>query len=68
MSTDLNGAGSITVAASTTRIYGLLVDPSDGKIYWSGRDSGELKRANTDGSNTEILQSGLLSPRGIFIN
>jgi hypothetical protein len=62
---NLNGTGVEMVDDTDTRIYGIVFD--DGKLYWSGRDSGEIYISDLDGSNQEALKSGLASPRGIFI-
>jgi hypothetical protein len=48
-------------------MYGMVIDYTDNKLYWSGRDSGQLIRANLDGGSQEILLMDLDSPRGIFI-
>ena len=45
----------------------MAIDYTDSKMYWSGRDSGELNKANLDGSGVEVLKSGLLSPRGMLL-
>lgn len=64
---NLDGSNIQTVDSNGTRIYGMDIDTDEGKIYWSGRDSGALYRANLDGSSNEVLQSGIASPRGMFL-
>ncbi|MEP7265754.1 MAG: PKD domain-containing protein [Bacteroidota bacterium] len=64
---DLTGSGAITIVTTTSRVYGLAIDADAGKLYWADRDAGELRKANLDGSVPETVQSGLLSPRGIFL-
>jgi len=64
---NLDGSNIQTVNDNGTRIYGMDIDYEESKIYWSGRDSGELSRANLDGSGMEVLQSGITSPRGMFL-
>ncbi|HNQ26573.1 MAG TPA: PKD domain-containing protein [Aquaticitalea sp.] len=64
---NLDGTNIQTVDTNGTRIYGMDIDHEEGKIYWSGRDSGALYRANFDGSDQEVLLSGIASPRGMFL-
>ena len=64
---NLDGSNIETVDAKSTRIYGIEIDNKENKLYWGGRDSGELNRSNLDGSNKEILKSGLGSVRGIAL-
>ncbi len=65
--TNLDGTGRSTISAVATRIYGMAIDYTENKLYWSGRDSGELNRANLDGTDPEVLKDGLSSPRGIIL-
>ena len=64
---NLDGSNIMMVNDNGTRIYGMDINYEENKIYWSGRDSGELSRANLDGSAIEVLQSGIASPRGMFL-
>lgn len=64
---DLDGTNIETVDDNRTRIYGIVIDNETNKLYWGGRDSGELYRADLDGSNKEVLKSGLGSVRGIAL-
>lgn len=64
---NLDGTGRVNISDVSTRVYGMAIDYSENKLYWSGRDSGDITRANLDGSNPETLQSGLASPRGITL-
>jgi len=50
-----------------TQVFGIAIDYSTNKLYWTERDNGLIKRANLDGSAAETVLSGLSSPRGIFI-
>jgi sugar lactone lactonase YvrE len=37
---------------------GLVVDPAEGKMYWTDQTAGRIQRANLDGSTVETLFSG----------
>ena len=67
MRANLDGSGAVNISDVATRIYGMAIDYTESKIYWSGRDSGALTRANLDGSSPEVLKNGLASPRGIML-
>lgn len=64
---NLDGTGRVNISDVSTRIYGMAIDYTENKLYWSGRDSGALTRANLDGNNPEVLKDGLASPRGIAL-
>lgn len=64
---DLDGSNVETIAERATRIYGIQIDNEANKLYWGGRDTGEIYRADLDGSNKEVLKSGLGSVRGIAL-
>jgi len=64
---NLDGSNIQTIDSTITRIYGMDIDYDEGKIYWSGRESGELNRANLDGSAKEVLKTGIASPRGLIL-
>lgn len=70
---NLDGTAVETVVTTpdptTTRIaYGLAVDNSAGKLYWT-EVHGNVRRANLDGSNVEdVIVSGLTNPAAIAID
>lgn len=64
---NLDGTNRVDINNNGTRIYGMAIDYSENKIYWSGRDSGEISKADLDGANLEVLKSGLASPRGLIL-
>ena len=43
-------------------------EPSEGRIYWTAPPSGEIQRANLDGSNVEVVIDGGGSPEGIALD
>ena len=48
---------------------GLALDEPAGKIYWDhGSTPGRIRRANLDGSNQELLVSGLKISRGVSLD
>lgn len=64
---NLDGTSPSNISSTATRIYGMAIDYTENKFYWSGRDSGEINRSNLDGTDTELLKDGLSSPRGLII-
>jgi hypothetical protein len=44
----------------------IAIDPIADKVYWTGE--GMVRRANLDGSNVEVLVSGLDTPGGIALD
>src|SRR5207302_3433755 len=48
--------------------FGLAVDVASGKIYWSEYDPGNIGRANLDGTEQEILITGLPGPLGLALD
>lgn len=64
---NLDGSNVEVIAERATRIYGIQIDQEANKLYWGGRDVGELYRSDLDGSNKEVLKSGLGSVRGIIL-
>ena len=70
MRANLDGTGIEMIEdinANDTKIYGIDIDYSSNKLYWSARDAGEIYRADLDGSNKEVIVTVLSSPRGIFL-
>ncbi len=65
---DLDGSNleavNSTLASSS---YGIDIDYVANKLYYSGRQAGEIYRSDLDGSNLEVLKTGLTSPRGMFV-
>jgi hypothetical protein len=61
----------VSDAPGTTATYTFDIS-GDGtfvpKVYWVGYQSGEIYRANLDGSNMEVILAGLSSPTGLAIH
>lgn len=64
---NLDGSNIIPISDNDTRVYGIAVDGVEGRLYWSGRDAGEIYQSNLDGTHKSVLKAGLGSPRGIFL-
>jgi DNA-binding beta-propeller fold protein YncE len=64
---NLDGTNVEEIDNTDTRIYGIAIDYDLKKLYWSGRDAGEIYMANLNGTSKEILATGLASPRGICL-
>ena len=46
-----------------------VVEPKEGKIYWTDMSAGDIQRANLDGSNVEvILEGGIRGPESIALD
>jgi DNA-binding beta-propeller fold protein YncE len=48
----------LTDSANLPSMFGLALDPQDGKIYWTDRDVPSIRRANVDGANIETVVTG----------
>ena len=46
---------------------GIALDIAGGKMYWADFERGTLRRANLDGSQQEILLSGLSGPLSLAL-
>ncbi|MCD9017894.1 DUF5050 domain-containing protein [Parachryseolinea silvisoli] len=64
---NLDGSNVEPINDGGGRIYGIVVDNAEGRLYWSNRDTGEIFQANLDGTHKSVLKTGLGSPRGIFL-
>lgn len=52
----------------TDGAHGIALDMADRKIYWTGWSTGNVQRANLDGTNVVQLVSGLREPAGIALD
>jgi surface protein len=59
--TDLITSGTITP-------WGLAIDATSDKLYWSNVTEGTINRADIDGTNIQTIVSGLDLPRGIALD
>jgi DNA-binding beta-propeller fold protein YncE len=68
----ISGIGVETVvetAFSTTGYaINMIYDDANGKVYYSDDDNGQIVSVNLDGTNQEILATGLAEPRGLALN
>jgi hypothetical protein len=49
-------------------LEGIAIDTSGAKIYWAGRDSKNIYRQNLDGTNQQVIVSGLNDPRDVVVD
>ncbi len=58
------------IPTSDWLVVGVQVDVTNGKIYWTHGSSGQgrIRRANLDGTDVEILISGLTNARGLALD
>ena len=72
-SMNLDGSNPVTVVtppAAEWLLIGVDVDPATGKLYWSNGNfnSSTIRRADSNGANSELLLSGLKLVRGISLD
>jgi DNA-binding beta-propeller fold protein YncE len=75
---NMDGSGAVqTVVVTGDGSGGVALDIANGKVYWTESDnfqinhgglSGQINRANIDGSNKESLATGLVQPAGIALD
>ncbi|MDR9408740.1 MAG: hypothetical protein RI573_07840, partial [Balneolaceae bacterium] len=58
---DLNVEGAVTP-------WGVSADSDENKVYWSNVTEGSIRRANTDGTNSETVLTELDVPRGVAVD
>ncbi|MFD2531815.1 BspA family leucine-rich repeat surface protein [Gracilimonas halophila] len=58
---DLNVDGAVSP-------WGISADPGENKIYWSNVTEGSIRRADTDGTNSETVLTELDVPRGVAVD
>lgn len=56
---NLDGTGFETVLTDSSPIHGIAIDPLAGRIYFSVRNTAEIRRADLDGTNAVTLVAGL---------
>jgi DNA-binding beta-propeller fold protein YncE len=64
---NLDGSSPTLVDNTQSRIFGIAIDSKNSKVYWTGRDTYEIYKANLNGTNKETLASDLGVPRGIIL-
>jgi hypothetical protein len=68
---NLDGSGQEHLPASGgAPVSGMALDVADGKMYWTGFDdvNGDIRRANLDGSGTEVLVRNVNFPAGVALD
>jgi len=63
---NLDGSSIAPVIDTEDRAYGIVVDNTNNKMYWTERDSGNVYMADLDGSNKVTVGSGYKDPRGLI--
>jgi len=68
----ISGLGLETTVETAFETTGYTIqvfyDESNGKIYYSDDDNGQVVRVNPDGSEEEIVAEGIAGPRGLAVN
>ena len=67
---DMDGGGPIEnlVTTGTNDPVDLTLDLEAGKIYWTDGISGEIRRANLDGTSGGVFLAGLTAPQGLELD
>ncbi|MEO1367736.1 MAG: hypothetical protein AAFX50_11210, partial [Acidobacteriota bacterium] len=65
---DLNAQNRQLIWTGQGRVDDLELDVAGQRLYWTNQDSGTLERVGTDGSNHEVLLSGLVDPEGLGLD
>lgn len=63
-----SGGENIVSIAFGTHSLGVALDPVNRRLFWTDYEAGELRRANLDGSNGQVLLTGLTAPFGIAVD
>ncbi len=64
---NVSGGGVITVAPGVGFSPGIAIDEVGRKLYWTSPFTGEITRANLDGSSVEVVVPGLSEPTDVEI-
>jgi len=67
----LSGGSVTELTTDANNPYGVAVDTSNGKLYFTSQGSNEVKRCNLDGSSVEVIASGadgVSQPLGVAID
>ncbi|MBW1785336.1 MAG: IPTL-CTERM sorting domain-containing protein [Deltaproteobacteria bacterium] len=64
---DGTGASNTPVVSGLGFPWGIALDLDDRKMYWVDILEGKIQKANLDGSNIELIKSGLPGPRDIAL-
>ena len=65
---NLDGTGVEDLLTGLKRPFGLALDVSGGKMYWTDRDTDKIQRSNLDGTGVEDLLTGLIGPTGLALD
>ena len=65
---NVDGSSVETVSGSLTSPFGLALDVTAGKLYWTDAVDGAIRRSNLDGSSAEDLATSLNTPAGISVD
>ena len=65
---DREGNGTSFFSGATATRGKIILDTVNNKLVWTDSNNGAIRRMNKDGSNIEVLLSGLSSPFGLVID
>jgi hypothetical protein len=65
---DGTDAQRIVITTGSEDSYGLAIDSTAGKLYWTEYVTGKIRRSNLNGSQIEDVLTGLTTPLGITMD
>jgi len=66
--TKTDGTGTQRLVTTNGQSYGIAIDATGGKMYWTDRDGGKILRSNLNGSEVEDVLTGLAAPTDITLD
>jgi low density lipoprotein receptor-related protein 5/6 len=64
---DLDGGNPELIVSGFPSPWGIALDATAGKFYWTDDTFGTINRANLDGTDVELVASGLSTPRSLVL-
>ncbi len=66
LTSDLDGSNISEFAVMSGRVYGISIDNTNNKVYWSETGTSNVFAQNIDGTNRTTLSTDLNDPLGLF--
>jgi DNA-binding beta-propeller fold protein YncE len=65
---NVDGSGKVRLAYGQNNCFGIALNVSNGRMYWTDEDGGDIRSANLDGTGQRVLCAGLNQPVGIALD